>query len=569
MFDKKKLEEIANENKSWEQGPVDTYRKMMPERKPEWTTESGIPIKSLYTPLDVADMDYCDEIGSPGQYPYLRGAYPTMYRSRPWSIRQFTSVHGAEETAQRIMVELGEDIDRFNLCADDAILDSFVDPDDPSFEKLYGSKYLGRSAVILVTLKDYEVLYENVPIDRVSFSTAWANYTTREVGMYLALAKRRGVPWEKLRGYSQGDCLQMYAGNYAPSFPPEDALTIQADLVKFLSKNVPKWYHTSMCAYNRAEAGYNPVQELAYTMADAVAIIKACLDKGLKIDEFAPKMSFHINFKRDFFEHIAKLRASRRMWAKLIKERFGAKNPESWRLRFFVETNGSELTAQQPYNNIIRSTTQALGAVLGGCNALDVCAFDEALATPTEFSHTLARRTQQILLEETGVGDVIDPLAGSYYVEWLTSQVEKKAWELLDAVEAMGGAVKAIENGYYLEEINKAVTEDHRKLKNGQKIVVGVNKYTLEKEPVKPPLIKFNKEAYDRSINRLKKVKLERDNEKVQQALNELSAACKKREGITEATVKACEAYCTHAEMARAVKEVYGLYQHSKAAVLA
>lgn len=569
MFAKKELEKIHEAQEKWAQGPLKDWQNKYPRRRKTFLTESGIPIKDLFTPQDIQGMDYVRDLGFPGEYPYTRGAYPTMYRSRPWSVRQITGLGGPAETNARLREQFAQGVTRLGGILDCNIYAAYVDPDDPEFDRLFGVEALGRTGYIATNLKDYEELYEGILLDQVSVPSMLGHFSQRETGMIFALAKRWGIPLEQLNGISQNDSLQLFNGNYYPAFPPEAEMMLTLDLIRFCTEYVPKWNCLSMAGYNRQEAGFNAFQEIGITIADAITYIQEGKKFGLNPETFVPLISFHWGFTMDFMEQIAKLRAARRMWARVTRERLGIRNPLAWRMRFYLETSGSSLTAQQPFNNIIRVAIQALGGVLGGANALHTAAFDEALCAPTELSAQLALRSQQIIEHETGLTDVVDPLAGSYYLEYLTNGIEEKAWEYIEKIEKMGGSIAAIQSGYYLKEMQTSSLSLQQKIEKGEKVIVGVNRFQ-SKEREKPPLYKRSKEAIERAFARLRQVRAERNPQEVKQTLRDLQESIRKGgKGSMEATIACCEAYCTFAEMNRAVREVCGVFPMNGDAILA
>ncbi len=568
MFESEELEKIKKANEKWAGGPLKEWQNKVPERKKEFYTECGIPIKKIFNPEDIREMDYVRDLGFPGEYPFTRGANPTMYRSRPWSVRQLTGLGGPAETNARMREQFAQGVTRMGGILDCNIYDAYVDPDDPEFDQLYGVEVLGRTGYIATNLADFEELYAGIPLDQISVAALVGHYALRETGMIFALARRQGIPLEKLNGISQNDSLQLFSGNYYRGFPPEYELSLSLDLIRFCTEYVPKWNCLSMAGYNRQEAGLNAFQEIGITIADAITYIKEGIKFGIDPEKFVPLISFHWGFTMDFLEQIAKLRAARRLWAKVTRERLGLKNPSAWRMRFYLETSGSSLTAQQPFNNIIRVTIQALGGVLGGANAIHTASFDEAHCAPTEFSAQLSIRTQQIIEHETGLSDVVDPLAGSYCVEYLTNEIERKAWDYIDKIDRMGGSLAAINNGFYFKEIQNSSLDFQHKIESGDKVIVGVNRFQKE-ETGKTPLYRGSKEAVARALTRLRQVRAERNNEIVVRTLKNLQESVRKGgKGSMEATIACCEAYCTFAEMNRAVKEVCGTYSLASDAIL-
>lgn len=560
MFNEKDSELINKGKKCWSEGTLADSLQQLPEIQQNFETLSGIPVQRVYTPLDIAHMDYMSDLGFPGEYPYTRGSYPTMYRSKPWSIRQITGCHGAEEANLRYKWLLSQGITTLSVANDYKIFDAFADPDEPEYKAIYGDE-LGRTGWASVTLKDWEIAFDGIPLDKISVSLNYHHFATRQLAMYIALAKMQGVPLDKLEGTSQSDILQDFSGNYYPDFPPESELKIVMDLFKFCCDYIPKWNVISMGGYNRQEAGATSVQELAFTLADAVTFVRTAIAAGLDVDRFAPRFTFMFAANNDFFETIAKLRAARRMWAKIMRNHFGAKDPSSWRMRIHVQTSGYTLTRQQPLNNIVRAAIQGLAAVLGGVNSLHIDSYDEALATPTEASARLSVRTAQIIWHETQVCNTVDPLCGSYFLEVLTNQMEQEAEKLIQEIENMGGSLAAIRNGYYAEKLKQSVITHQTEMDKKERIIVGVNEYIADEQlPIE--IQKPSPEATQRTLARLQQVKATRDNRKVKEALEKLKRAASGEGNIMAATVEAAEAFCTFAEMNRALREVYGVYKH-------
>jgi len=544
-----KVEEKFNE---WTEKVLTPFIKKAPERKEKFVSESGFEIKRLYTPLDLKDWDYIVKLGFPGEYPFTRGVYPTMYRGRIWTIRQYAGYGSAEDTNQRFkyLIKIGQ---TGLSIAFDLPTQLGLDPDDP-----LAWYEVGKVGVAMPSIREMEILFDGIPMDKVSTSMT-INATAIEVlSMYIAVAESRGISRSVLAGTIQNDILKEYIarGNYI--YPPEPSLRYVTDAILFCAENMPRWNSISISGYHFEEAGATPVQEVAFTIADAIEYVKSIVEKGIDVDKFAPRLSFFFAARTNIFEQIAKFRAARRIWAKVMKERFNAKNPRSMMMRFHVQTAGVTLTAQQPEVNIIRTTLQALAAVLGGAQSLHVNSYDEALCLPTEKAVKLSVRVQQVLAHESGVTDTIDPLAGSYYIEWLTDEIEEQVWKILDHIEKLGGMVKAIEYGYPQSEIAKSAYEYQKKVDEGEIKVVGLNIYT-EPEKERIEILKVNPEVRSKVVNRLKKLKGERDKSKVEDALNKVRRAAEDPEKpLFPYILKAIKAKATIGEISRELRDVWG-----------
>ncbi len=469
------------------------------EREAVFTTESGIPVKRLYTPLDLPDADYNGDLGYPGEYPYTRGVYPTMYRGRLWTMRNYAGFGTAEDTNKRFRYLLEQGMPGLSV-AFDLPTQVGYDSDHPMSEGA-----VGRVGVAVDTLADMEIIFNDIPLDRVSTSMTINSPATVLLAMYIAVGEKQGVPKEKLMGTTQNDILKEFIARGTYIFPPEPSLKLTMDVIEYCYKHVPKWNTLSITGYHFREAGANAIQELAFTLADAILYIENALERGLDVDDFAPRLSYSLSCHRDLFEEVAKYRAARRMFAKIVKERFNAQNPKSCLFRTYSGSCGSTLTPQQPQNNIVRIAMHALMGVLGGHQAIHTACWDEGYAIPTEDSARLALRTQQILAHESGLCNTIDPLAGSYYVEALTDEIEKRTSEYLNKIDEMGGMLKAIENGFVFREIQESSVEFQRKVDSGEKVIVGLNKFVMpEEEDVEQQDI-FE---YDQRIEKIQQEKL-------------------------------------------------------------
>ena len=554
MFDKEKINKIIEERKRWESTTVPKWIENRPEREKEFHTISGIPVKRVYTPEDIKDMDYMRDLGFPGEYPFTRGIHATMYRGRIWTMRQFSGFGTAEQTNQRFKYLLKEGETGLSIAFDYPTIMGY-DSDHPM-----ARGEVGRCGVAVSSLKDMEILLDGIPLDKVTTSMTINGPTAMILAMYIAVGDKQGVPREKLGGTVQNDMLKEFIAQKLVIFPPRPSVKLVCDVIEFCAKYMPKWNPISISGYHIREAGANAVQELAFTIADGITYVEEMLKRGLKVDDFAPRLSFFFASHNNFFEEIAKFRAARRMWAKIMKERFGAKNPRSMWMRMHVQTSGCTLTAQQPLNNIVRVTLQALAAVLGGTQSLHSNSFDEALCLPSELAVRVALRTQQIIAHESGVADVVDPLGGSYYVEWLTNEMEERAWEYIHKIEDMGGVIEAIEKGWLQQEIANSAYKYQREIDTKRRIIVGVNEYTTE-EHEEVPLLRIDPKVEEEQIARLQRVRQERDNRKVKQILQKLHDEAEKGVNLMPTIIEAVKAYATLGEICDVLREVYGVYK--------
>ena len=554
LFNEGKLEEIKKSLKAWEKETVPQSLARMPERKEEFLTNSYILVKRIYTPLDVKHLDYVRDLGFPGEYPFTRGVYLTMYRARLWTMRQYAGFGTAEQTNQRFKYLLEHGQTGLSVAFDFPTQLGY-DCDHP-----LAKGEVGKAGVSVSTLRDMEIIFDRIPLDKVTTSMTINAPATILLSMYIAVAEKQGVSQEKLGGTVQNDILKEYAARGMYIFPPKSSMKLVTDIFEYCSKYVPRWNTISISGYHIREAGATAVQEVAFTLANAIAYVQAAIDRGLDLDRFASRLSFFFAAHNNFFEEIAKFRAARRLWARIMRERFGAKNPAAWRLRFHTQTSGCTLTAQQPLNNIIRVTLQALAAVLGGTQSLHTNSFDEALALPSELAVRVALRTQQVIAYESGVADVIDPLGGSYYVEWLTDKIEEEAMRYIEKIDSMGGAVEAIEKGYIQREIVESAYKYQREVETKQRIIVGVNEFiTEEKVPIE--ILKIDPKIEETLIERLRIIKQQRDSAKVKEVLEELRKAAEKDENLMPAILKAVKAYATIGEICNVLREVYGEYK--------
>jgi methylmalonyl-CoA mutase N-terminal domain/subunit len=548
---KKNLQE---EMKKWEDDPLAKTLARAPERRDKFTTSSEYEVKPVYTPLDINDEDYNEDLGLPGQYPFTRGVYPTMYRGRLWTMRQYAGMADAAESNKRYKYLLDQGQTGLSV-AFDLPTQIGYDSDHP-----LSNGEVGKVGVAIDSLADMELLFKDIPLNKVSTSMTINAPAAVLLAMYIAVAEKQGVSVDKISGTIQNDVLKEYIARGTYIYPPTESMRLITDIFEYCSQSVPKWNTISISGYHIREAGSTAAQEVAFTLADAIAYVEAAVKSGLEIDQFASRLSFFFNSHLNFIEEIAKFRAARRLWAKLVKERFGAKSEKSMRMRFHTQTGGSTLTAQQPDNNIIRVTLQALAAVLGGTQSLHTNSKDEALALPTEESVRIALRTQQIIAHESGVADTVDPLAGSYYVEKLTDQIEKEALEYIKKIDDLGGAVKAIEHGYIQQEIADSAYKYQMGVESGENIVVGVNKFSAEEEPPKN-LLRIDDEVETRQIERLNMVKEQRDNQEVEKALEELKKAAQGTENLMPYILTAVKEYATLGEISDVLRDVFGEYK--------
>lgn len=556
MAGKDSLKKLEEEKKNWEENKLKKVLSKHPERYDKFYTNSNLEVDRLYTELNVQDVDYLRDLSFPGEYPFTRGVQPTMYRGRLWTMRQYAGFGTAEESNQRYKFLLSQGQTGLSV-AFDLPTQIGYDSDHP-----LSRGEVGKVGVAIDSLKDMEVLFEGIPLDKVSTSMTINAPAAVLLAMYIAVAEKQGVTPDKLSGTIQNDILKEYVARGTYIFPPAPSMRLITNIFEFCSKQMPKWNTISISGYHIREAGATAIQEVAFTLANGIAYVEAAIKAGLSVDEFAPRLSFFFNAHNDLFEEVAKFRAARRLWAKIMKERFNAKNPKSMMLRFHTQTGGSTLTAQQPDNNIIRVTIQALAAVLGGTQSLHTNSRDEALALPSEDSVRIALRTQQIIAYESGVTETVDPLAGSYYVEHLTNTIEQKAKDYIVKIDKLGGAVKAIEKGFIQQEIQDSAYRYQMEVESGRRIVVGVNKFRIKEEPPKG-LLKVDPEVGRLQEMKLKQLKSSRDNGAVSQSLAELENAAKGEENLMPFILKCVKVYCTLGEICDTLRKVFGEYKAS------
>lgn len=560
------IEQLTAAHEQWEQQCLWPALRWAPERSGPFMTTSSAPVERLYTPLDLTrdgispTEHFLRNVGYPGQYPFTRGIHPTGYRGKLWTMRMFAGFGSAEETNARFKYLLEQGQTGLSIAFDMPTLYG-RDTDHPLVEGEFG-----KCGVAVSSLADMEILLADLPLDQVSTSMTINSPAAMIWAMYLVVAEKRGIPWSKLRGTIQNDILKEYIAQNEYIFPPEPSMRLVVDTIEFATRHVPQWNPISVSGYHIREAGSTAVQELAFTLADGFAYVEAALERGLDIDEFAPRISFFFNAHNDFFEEIAKYRAARRIWARAMRERYGAKNERSWWLRFHTQTAGCSLTAQQPEINIVRTAIQALAAVLGGTQSLHTNSMDEALALPSEKAVTIALRTQQIIAYESGVANTVDPLGGSYFVEALTDRMEREAQHIFDAINAQGGVIAAIRNGYFHREIADAAYRYQQEIDRGERIIVGVNAFQ-DDEPITIPILQMDPEGEKRHLERLNRVRRERDQELVKRRLAELRAAAQGTENMMPAILECVRAYCTLGEMCDVLREVFGVYQQDSVIV--
>jgi methylmalonyl-CoA mutase N-terminal domain/subunit len=554
MYDRQKLEQLRQEREKWEETSLQQSQARLPERRDEFITTSSEPVERLYTPLEVAEMDYLRDLGLPGEYPFTRGIHPTMHRSRQWTMRMFAGFGTAEETNVRFKYLLDRGQTGLSIAFDLPTLMGY-DTDAP---EALGE--FGKCGVAVSSLKDMEILLDGIPLDRVSTSMTINSPAAIIWAMYLAAAEKQGVRPDKLRGTIQNDILKEYIAQKEYIFPPEPSMRLVVDTVEFGASTVPQWNPISISGYHIREAGSTAAQELAFTLADGLEYVRWTLRRGLQIDQFAPRLSFFFNAHNDFFEEIAKYRAARRIWARELRETFGAKDPRSWLMRFHTQTAGVSLTAQQPENNIVRVAIQALAAVLGGTQSLHTNSMDEALALPSEHAVTIALRTQQIIAEESGVANTVDPLGGSFFVEAMTNRIEEQTYDYFRRVDELGGMLPAIDKGFFQSEISDAAYRYQREVDGQVRKIVGVNAHE-DRKPVTIPILEMDPGGYDRQVGRLEDVRACRDQGRVGQALDRLRIACQGTENTMPFILDAVRAYATLGEIVRVMKEVFGTYE--------
>ncbi|UPV99605.1 methylmalonyl-CoA mutase family protein [Halorussus gelatinilyticus] len=562
MYDEDDLAEIRDAKDEWEDETLDPVLDAYGERKDRFATVSNLEVDRLYTPDDVADLDYEEDLGFPGEEPYTRGPYPTMYRGRTWTMRQFAGFGTAEETNERFHYLIDEGQTGLSTAFDMPSLMG-KDSDDP-----LSDGEVGKEGVAVDTLRDMEILFDGIDLAEVSTSFTINPSAPVIYAMYIALADQQGVQREEIRGTLQNDMLKEFIAQKEWVIPPEPSLDIVTDTIEFAVEETPKIKPVSISGYHIREAGSTAIQELAFTLADGFAYVEDCLDRGMEVDDFAPQLSFFFNSHNSIFEEVAKFRAARRIYANVMDEWYGAEKDASKQLKFHTQTAGQSLTAQQPLNNVVRVTIQALAGVLGGTQSLHTNSFDEALALPSEKAVRVALRTQQIIADESGAADIADPLGGSFAVESLTDETEEKAMAYIEEIKEMGdgsvrdGVLAGIEQGYFHREIQDASYEYQERVEEGEETVVGVNKYEIE-EDTRPDILKVDEETQQRQLDRLAEVKDERDDEAVEAALEAIDDAIQNDENVMPAIVDAVKAYATMGEIMQVFEAEYGSYQET------
>jgi methylmalonyl-CoA mutase, N-terminal domain len=518
-----------------------------------FTTISGRPIEPLYRPDGVAGLDYARDLGDPGQFPYTRGIHETMYRGRPWTMRQFAGFGSAAQTNARFKYLLEHGSHGLSVAFDLPTLMG-RDPDHP-----LSLGEVGKCGVAVNSLQDMETLFDGIPLDAVTTSMTINSPAAMLLAFYILVGERQGVPQAKLAGTIQADILKEFIAQKEYIFPPRPSMRVIVDMIRYCTERMPKWNTISISGYHIREAGSTAAQELAFTLRDGIEYVQWCVDAGMDVDSFAPRLSFFFNSHSDFFEEIAKFRAARRIWARTMRDRFGAKNPRSWMCRFHTQTAGVSLTAQQPYNNVVRTALQALAAVLGGTQSLHTNSLDEALALPTEEAVTIALRTQQVIAHESGVTNAADPLAGSYLVEKLTNEIEAEALEYFRKIDAMGGMVAAVERGFPQREIQEAAFQFQKAVESREKIIVGVNEYVMEEKPL--PILYIDETVAEAQVAGVEALRATRDNDRVKAALEGLKDAARGKDNVMLPILEASRAYATLGEMCDALREVWGEYE--------
>ncbi|NTW06503.1 MAG: methylmalonyl-CoA mutase family protein [Syntrophaceae bacterium] len=554
MIEKDEIEKIKTAGEIWEKENIQKSLNREKERKEVFTSISGTPIKRLYTPLETADLNYNEELGYPGQYPFTRGVQPTMYRGRFWTMRQYAGFGSARESNERYRYLLNQGQTGLSV-AFDLPTQAGYDSDHP-----LAMGEVGKVGVAIDYIGDMRELFRGIPLDKVTTSMTINAPAIVLLAMYLAVADEQGVAYDKLGGTVQNDILKEITVRGQYIFPPRPSLKLSVDLIEYCFKNVPKWNSISISGYHIREAGSTAAQEVAFTILDGIAYVQACIDRGLGVDTFAPRLSFFFNSFTDVLEETAKFRAARRCWARIMKERFGAKDPRSMMMRFHVQTGGVTLTAQQPLNNIVRVALQTYAAALGGCQSLHTNSFDEALCLPTQEAVTVALRTQQIVAEESGATNTIDPLAGSYFVEAMTDKIESQVTEYIKEVDEMGGTLTAIDKGFIQKEIQQSAYRFQKEIENGERVYVGINKYTMEDSP-RLNLLSVDMKVGENEADKLREMRANRNGVKLKEALENLRKVSLDNKNVMPAVIEAVKADATIGEICNVWREVYGEYR--------
>ncbi len=549
MDDEDTLRDLTEAREAWERS-----RDPNAERDVPFSTTSSRPIRAVYDPTDIAGDDYARDVGLPGEFPFTRGVHVSGYRGRLWTMRMFAGFGSAEETNERFKYLLSQGQTGLSIAFDLPTLMGW-DMDDPA-----AAGEFGRCGVNVTSLADMEVLLEGLPIGEITTSMTINSPAAPIWAMYIVAAEKQGVPRKQLAGTLQNDILKEFIAQKEYIFPPEPSMRLVVDTIEFGAREMPLWNTISISGYHIREAGSTAAQELAFTLADGFEYVRWCLDRGLEIDTFAPRLSFFFNCHNDFFEEVAKFRAARRIWARAMRDRFGAKNERSWWLRSHAQTAGCSLTAQQPELNAVRTTIQALAATLGGTQSLHTNSMDEALALPSEKAALLALRTQQVIASESGVVNTVDPLGGSYFVETLTNEMEAECNDYLSRIEDIGGVIPAIESGFFQHEIADAAYRYQREIDANERVIVGVNGYVMD-EPLEIPILKIDPAGEQRHLERLERIRRERDDGEVARCLQALESACRSDDNVMPPLLDAVRAYCTLGELCNVMREVWGEYQ--------
>jgi len=554
VYSREELERILAARETWTKGELEEVLERLPRRRERFETDSGIPIPDVLDPAALREHDYRRDIAYPGQYPFTRGPQPTMYRGRLWTMRQFAGFGTPEDTNARFKYLLQHGVTGLSTAFDMPALMGY-DADHPM-----SRGEVGKEGVAISTLRDFEILFDGIPLGEVTTSMTINATASIALAMYVAVGEKQGVPHAKLGGTLQNDMLKEYIAQKEWMIPPKPAVKINCDVIEFCAREMPRWNPVSISGYHIREAGATAVQELAFTLADGIEYVQECVDRGLDVDAFAPRLSFFWDVQNDLFEEIAKFRAARRIWARTMRERFGAKKKESLLLRTHAQTAGVSLTAQQPYNNVVRTALQAFAAVLGGTQSLHTNSLDETYALPTEEAVTIALRTQQIIAYESGADRVVDPLAGSYYVEWLTDEMERRALDHIRRIDELGGMLRAVEEGYPQREIAESAYRYQREIEAGERIVVGVNAFrSEEEEPI--PILRIDEKVARGQVERLRAVKAERDGARAAAALAVLERAAREGANVMPPIIAAVKAYATLGEISDVLRSVFGIYR--------
>jgi len=554
MFEEKTLETINAEKEKWEEGLLKKSLSRAPERRETFTSISNMSVDRLYTPLDVSQIDYNRDLGYPGSYPFTRGVQPTMYRGRFWTMRQYAGFGSAKESNERYRYLLQQGQTGLSV--------AFDLPTQAGYDSDHALSMgeVGKVGVAIDSIEDMKGLFNQIPLDKVTTSMTINAPASVLLAMYLAIAEEQSVSFDKLGGTVQNDILKEITVRGQYIYPPKPSMRLTVDLIEYCFKNVSKWNTISISGYHIREAGSTAAQEMAFTIADGIAYVQACVDRGMEVDSFAPRLSFFFNAFTDVLEEVAKFRAGRKYWARVMKERFGAKDPRSMMMRYHVQTGGVTLTAQQPLNNVIRVALQAYAAALGGCQSLHTNSYDEALCLPTEQAVTVALRTQQIVAEESGAALTVDPLAGSYFVEAMTDKIEAEIDDYIKKIDSMGGTLAAIEQGFIQKEIQNSAYRFQKEIESGERVYVGINKYTME-EPPPTNLLQVDMAIGEIESEKLTKLRAERDQAQWQKALERLREVSSTSENVMPAVIEAVKARATIGEICDVWRDIYGEYR--------